>query len=105
MAKKSIRIRARQKNGITTVKALISHPMETGQRKNSKTGELIPAHFIQEVEARSGDTLLMKTHWGPGVSKNPYVAFKYRGGKSGDEVTLTWVDNKGGQGTGSANIK
>jgi len=105
MAKKSIRIRARYKNGITTVKALISHPMETGQRKNSKTGELIPAHFIQEVVARSGDTVLMTAHWGPGVSKNPYVAFKYQGGTPGDEITLTWVDNQGQTGTGRAQIR
>ncbi|MEL6710123.1 MAG: thiosulfate oxidation carrier complex protein SoxZ [Pseudomonadota bacterium] len=105
MAKKSIRIRARQKDGITTVKALISHPMETGQRKNSKTGKLIPAHFIQEVTALSGETLLMKTHWGPGVSKNPYVAFKYRGGQPGEEIILNWVDNTGQTGTGSARIR
>ena len=105
MKQKSIRIRARQKNGITTVKALISHPMETGQRQNSKTGELIPAHFIQEVVALHDDTVLMKTHWGPGVSKNPYVAFKYQGGHPGDEITLTWVDNQGQTGTGRAKIR
>ncbi len=106
MAKKSIRIRARHKDGITVVKALISHPMETGQRKHSKTGELIPAHFIQEVVALNGaGTVLMKTHWGPGVSKNPYMAFRYRGGQPGDEITLNWVDNLGQTGTGRAQIR
>ena len=109
MAKKSIRIRARHKNGITTVKALISHPMETGLRKNSKTGKLIPAHFIQEVTATStgadGQKTLMQAQWGTGVSKNPYVAFKYQGGNPGDKITLTWVDNQGKTGTGSTKIK
>ncbi len=105
MAKKSIRIRARHKNDITIVKALISHPMETGQRKNSKTGELIPAHFIQEVVALNGDNVLMKAHWGPGVSKNPYVSFRYHGGQPGDEITLNWVDNLGQTGTGQARVK
>jgi sulfur-oxidizing protein SoxZ len=33
MAKKSIRLRASNKGGVSTVKALITHPMETGQRK------------------------------------------------------------------------
>jgi len=51
MAKKSIRIRAKLKKGATTVKALMSHPMETGNRKNKKTGKKIPAHYIQEVKS------------------------------------------------------
>ena len=44
---KSIKVRAKVKDGITVVKALITHPMETGLRKDKKTGKKIPAHFIQ----------------------------------------------------------
>ena len=51
MAKSSIKIRAKTKDDVTTVKALMSHPMETGLRKDKKTGEKIPAHFLQEVTA------------------------------------------------------
>lgn len=45
----SIKMRASNQDGVTTIKALISHEMETGTRKDKKTGEKIPAHFIQEV--------------------------------------------------------
>ena len=53
MAKKTIKIRAKLKDDIVTVKALMTHPMETGARKD-KSGALIPAHFIQEVTCESG---------------------------------------------------
>ncbi len=109
MAKKSIKIRAKAKKGVTTVKSLMSHPMETGLRKNSKTGKLIPAHFIQEVVAThvhdGGETVRMTTHWSGGVSKNPYLSFKFNGGKKGDKITLTWTDNKGGSESATAKIK
>jgi sulfur-oxidizing protein SoxZ len=45
----SIKMRANVKDGVTTIKALISHPMDTGLVKDKKTGKVIPAHFIQEV--------------------------------------------------------
>ena len=45
----SIKMRAKAASGVTTIKALISHSMETGTRKDKKTGKKIPAHFIQEV--------------------------------------------------------
>ena len=56
---KSIKIRAKEKGGVVTVKALMNHPMETGLRKDKKTGEKIPAHFIQEVKASSGGADVM----------------------------------------------
>ena len=102
MAKKSIKIRAKIKNDITTVKALMTHPMETGARKD-KSGELIPAHFIQEVTCVSGDKTLLSADWSGGVSKNPYLSFKFKGGKKGDGLTLKWVDNKGN--SDSAEVK
>ena len=95
MASKSIKLRAKEKGGVTTVKALMTHPMETGQRKDSKTGKLIPAHYIQEVICEHGGNTVMTALWSGGVSKNPYVSFKFSGAKKGDEVKLTWSDNKG----------
>ena len=49
----TIKMRSKESNGVVTVKALIKHPMETGQRKNKKTGDMIPAHYIQEVHSLS----------------------------------------------------
>lgn len=94
MATNSIKLRAKESGGVVTVKALMTHPMETGQRKDSKTGELVPAHFIQEVTCKSAGNTVMTAHWSGGVSKNPYLSFKFKG-KKGDDIELSWVDNKG----------
>jgi len=91
----SIKMRAKASGGVTTIKALISHPMETGTRKDKKTGEKIPAHFIQEVVCKHGDKTVMTAQWGAAISKNPYLSFKFKGGNAGDTVTLSWTDNKG----------
>ncbi len=90
----SIKIRAKAEGGVTTVKALISHPMETGQRKD-KSGAVIPAHFIQEVVCEHNGNNVMTALWGVAISKNPYLSFKFSGAKPGDSLQLTWVDNKG----------
>ena len=101
---KSIKLRAKAKKGIVTVKALMSHPMETGLRKNKKTGKLIPAHHIQEVTAKVNDKLVLEGLWGGAISKNPYLSFKYPGAK-GDTLTLSWVDNKGQSDSASTTVK
>ena len=105
MAKKSIRLRASNKGGVSTVKALITHPMETGQRKNKKTGKKIPAHFIQTVSGKHNGKEVLVAEWGPAVSKNPYLSFQFAGAKKGDTVELTWSDNKGGSETASTNVR
>ena len=91
----SIKARAKIKDDVTTVKALVKHPMETGQRKDKKTGKLIPAHFIQEVVCDHNGTTVMTALWGAAVSKNPYLSFKFTGAKAGDALKISWVDNKG----------
>ena len=101
----TIKIRAKEKGGETTVKALITHPMETGARKDSKTGALIPAHFIQEVVCKHKGNIVMTAQWSGGVSKNPYISFKFTGAAQGDEMELSWVDNKGESDSKTAQIK
>ncbi|MDJ0861675.1 MAG: thiosulfate oxidation carrier complex protein SoxZ [Gammaproteobacteria bacterium] len=102
---KGIKIRAKAKEGVTTVKALISHPMETGGRKDKKTGNTIPAHFIQEVKVSVNGEDALTGHWSGGVSKNPYLSVKVAGANKGDTVTIAWVDNKGGSASGEAKVK
>ena len=99
-----IKIRAKEKDGITQVKALISHPMETGNRKDS-TGNVIPGHYIEEVIVKQGDKIVLTAQWGPAVSKDPYLAFKFKGAFKGDMLTLHWVDNKGESDSLDAEIK
>jgi sulfur-oxidizing protein SoxZ len=77
------------------VKAIITHPMETGQRKDPKTGALIPPHFIQEVVCELNGRPVLTANWGTAIARDPYLSFQLRDGKAGDKLTLRWVDNKG----------
>ena len=100
-----IKIRAKEKNGIVTVKSLLKHPMETGNRKDKKTGNKIPAHYITEVICEVNGKTVMTAYLGPGVSKDPYMSFDVKGAKKGETVKLSWVDNKGESASGEVTIK
>lgn len=89
-----MKIRAKADGDVVEVKVLMSHIMETGQRKN-QAGEPIPAHFIQTVSATCNDRTVLSAQWGPAVSANPFLSFKFKGGRKGDKVKVSWVDNKG----------
>ena len=102
---KSIKLRAKAKNGVATVKCLISHPMETGLRKDKKSGKLIPAEFIQEVTCEHGGATVLAAEWGSAISKNPFLSFKFSGAKSGDSIKVSWVDNKGASDSLEGKIK
>ena len=102
---KSIRLRASAKGDVTTVKALITHPMETGLRKDKKTGKVIPAHFIQTVSGKHNGKEVVVAEWGAAVSKNPYLSFQFAGAKAGDSVELTWSDNQGGSDSATAKVR
>src|SRR5512138_3898881 len=65
------------------------------RHRDAKTGQLVPAHFIQEVKATVNGTPVLAADMGSGVSKNPYLGFKVKGAKAGDKVVVNWVDNKG----------
>ncbi len=98
-----MRIRAQAQGDITTVRVLISHEMESGQRKDS-AGKVIPAWFIQTVNATHNGKVVMSAQWGPAVSKNPYVQFSFKGGKAGEKVAVNWIDNRGDKRTDEAVI-
>ena len=101
----TIKIRAKADDGVTTVKALISHPMESGQRKDAKTGELIPGHYVTEVVAEHKGKQIINANWGGGISKNPYLSFKFTGAVPGDSIKISWVDNMGKGDSAEAEIK
>jgi len=105
MAKKSIRIRAKMKGNVTEVKALMSHAMETGLRKDKTTGTTIPAHFIKEVICEHNGKNVLTADWSVAVSKNPYLSFKFKGANKGDSIKISWNDNMGGSDTAEDTIK
>ena len=94
MATNPMKIRAANNGGVTEVKALIGHDMETGQRKDS-AGAVIPAWFITELTAKHNDKLILSSEFGTSISKNPFLAFKFKGGAMGEKITVSWKDNKG----------
>lgn len=89
-----MKIRAKADGDVVEVKILMSHVMETGQRK-SQAGEPIPAHFIQTVRVTHGERTVLSAQWGPAVSANPFLAFKFKGGVKGEKLKVGWTDNKG----------
>lgn len=90
-----IKIRTKRKDGLTLVRILIDHPMETGRRKDEVTGTPVPAHFITEVSIEHNGRLLATGELSTAVSRNPYLSVRFKGGKPGDRIRVSWVDNRG----------
>ena len=98
-----MRIRAQAAGDKVTVRVLMSHEMETGQRKDS-AGKTIPAWFIQDLSATLNGKPVMSGEWGPAIAKNPFLQFTIKGGKAGDKVAVSWIDNKGDKRTDEATV-
>ena len=98
-----MRIRAQAAGDKTTVRVLMSHEMETGQRKDA-AGKIVPAWFIQEVSASLNGKVVLTAEWGPAVSKNPFLQFVVKGAKAGDKISVNWKDNRGDSRTDEATV-
>ena len=99
------KVRAQLKGGETTLKALITHPMETGLRKDKKTGKVIPAHFIQKLVVEHNGKSVLDADWGAAISANPYLSMKFSGAAAGDSVKITWNDNTGASDSHTVTVK
>jgi sulfur-oxidizing protein SoxZ len=100
-----MKVKAKVKNNITSVRVLAQHPMETGRRVDKKTGEKIPAKYIQEFTCEHDGKVVFLAQFGTSVSKDPYLAFSFEGGKKGDSLQLRWNDNTGDVEKTEATIK
>ncbi|TXI73555.1 MAG: thiosulfate oxidation carrier complex protein SoxZ [Limnohabitans sp.] len=98
-----MRIRAQASGDKATVRVLMSHEMESGQRRDA-AGKLVPAWHITEVTAALNGKQVLAAEWGPAVSKNPFLQFAIKGAKAGDKVAITWKDNKGDSRTDEATV-
>lgn len=98
-----MRIRANMAGDKVEVKVLMAHDMETGLRKDPK-GNLVPAHFIRNVTVTHAGKTVLSAQWGTSISRNPFLHFRFKGGKPGEKVTITWLDNKGETRTDEATI-
>ncbi len=98
-----MKIRAQMRGDICDIKVLMSHPMETGQRKDG-AGNTIPRHFIQTLSIAVNGRVLVDGQTGTSVSRNPVFGFRVRGVKAGERVTASWIDNKGDKRTDEATV-
>ncbi|WP_461831850.1 thiosulfate oxidation carrier complex protein SoxZ [Aquifex sp.] len=99
-----VRVPKRLKKGqIFKLQMVIIHPMETGLRKDPKTGKKIPAHYITHVDFYLNDKLVTKINTSAGVSKNPYFAIKMKAVESGT-LKIVYEDNKGGKWEKTVNL-
>lgn len=81
------------KGEVITIKTLISHPMESGQRKDKK-GNPIPRKIINKFTCEFEGMTVFSTDIEPSVSANPYLQFSAKVENSGT-FKFTWVDDDG----------
>jgi sulfur-oxidizing protein SoxZ len=89
-----MKMRATLAGGYTDVRVLMSHPMETGQRKDAE-GKLVPLHFIQNLTVKVNGRTVIEGQISQAVSRNPVFSFRLRGGALGDKIEVSWLDNQG----------
>jgi sulfur-oxidizing protein SoxZ len=92
-----------EKGQIIQIKTLIPHKMETGMRKNKKTGKKIPRLIINKVEATFNGKPVITADMHPAIAANPYFSFYARVEESGT-FKFVWTDDKGKSVTTSKNI-
>ena len=78
---------------VIEVKTLISHEMESGQRKDA-SGNTIPRKIIKQFTATFNGTEILRTEWGPGISANPYQSFFVKVPETGT-FGFAWLDDDG----------
>ena len=89
-----VRMPATAKAGeVIEVKTLISHEMESGQRKDA-AGQLIPRKIIKQFTVTFNGKEIMTADWGSAVSANPYQSFFVRVPETGT-FGFSWLDDDG----------
>ena len=89
-----MKMRATLAGGYTDVRVLMTHPMETGQRKDPD-GKFVPMHFIQNITVKVNGKTVVEGEISQAVSRNPVFTFRVRGGAKGDKIEVSWLDNQG----------
>ena len=78
---------------VVTIKTLISHPMESGVRKDS-SGNLIPRQIINRFTCELNGAMVIDVTMEPAISTNPYIEFDAKVDAAG-EFKFTWYDDDG----------
>jgi len=99
-----IKIRAKAKKGVAQIKALITHPMNSGMAKDKKTGKTIPADFITDLTVSVNGKEVAAGMLSGAISKNPYIAVSVEAAK-GDKIAIAYTDKAGNTGSGEGAVK
>ena len=103
MARVLINLPARARHGeVIEIKTLISHPMETGYRRDLN-GQSIPTHIVDKLTCRLGDRVVFSAEFGTGIAANPYVQF-YAVADASGELVVEWSDDQGAKGRATAAV-
>jgi len=94
MAAGPMKMRASLGAGFTEVRVLMTHPMETGLRKDAD-GNIVPQHFIQNLTVKVNGRTVIDAQISQAVSRNPVFSFRLKGGAKGDKIEVAWLDNQG----------
>lgn len=78
---------------IVEIKTLITHKMESGQRKD-RDGNVIPRQIINKFVAKFNGTDVFTAELQPAVSANPYISFFFKAEQAG-EMSFEWHDDNG----------
>ncbi|MGY6278075.1 thiosulfate oxidation carrier complex protein SoxZ [Methylomonas sp. MgM2] len=89
------KIRVQRGERYTELKILIRHPMENGRNRDPITGQLIPAHFIQELTIEKNGKTIIVAELGGSMSKDPFFTFRLKTANGGDRLKVRWTDNLG----------
>ena len=89
-----MKMRATLGQGFTEVRVLMTHPMETGLRKDAE-GKVVPLHFIQNIAVKVNGKTVVDSQISQAVSRNPVFTFRLKGGAKGDKIEVSWLDNRG----------
>lgn len=90
----TIKIRASSSGQETTVRLLLLHPMESGNRKDA-SGAVLPAHHITDLQVTHNGRPVLVAQFGPAVARDPLISFRFAGGRPGDTIAVSWTDNHG----------
>jgi len=102
-----MKVKAKLKNGVVKVKAMMKHDMTTFNMMEKKTGDRENANFITHITGTVNGETVIDMSTSQFLSKNPIFKFQFKadGFKKGDKLVMTWVDRKGNTKTGKGKIK
>ncbi|MEN8133311.1 MAG: thiosulfate oxidation carrier complex protein SoxZ [Pseudomonadota bacterium] len=96
---KLTKLKIRKSGTRTEVMVLVKHPMETGRQQSDETNQSVPADYIDKMTFELNGAVVAEALLGPGVAADPLTGIALKKAKSGDKVTVSWIDSQGESGS------